>query len=609
MTMQATARPSRSAPSIQDAIDLHKAGRLAEASEAYRAVLDAEPQNSSALHLSGLVEYQQGNFPEALRLVAAALKAAPVGNDVHMDYGAILLSLDRSDEALSQFDQLLSERADDARLHYNRGNALKALGRSAEALASYDRALELTPDLLVAHQNRASTLATLGRNEEALASYDRLLQLAVNPADWISPMIDRSRVLGRLKRYEEAWAGYDEVLALHPGHAEALTQRGVILTEVGRPDDALVQYEQTLSADPNSILAHLNRGNALGALNRLEEANLSYDEVLTRDPEHADANFNQALVRLCLGDFLAGWPQYEYRWKRECYVNARAIYPRPIWTGKEDLRSKTILLCAEQGLGDAIQFSRYAAILSKLGAKVLIGAHRPLTEVLATVPGVTQVIPEGDALPYFDFYCSLLSLPLAFSTEPATIPANIPYMHASGERVAAWRDKLPANGRLRVGICWAGTGEHHNNRNRSMTLERFAALFSIPGVDFVSLQKEVGATEAAVLQHYNVTQLGQEFSDFADTAAVVAMLDIVISVDTSVAHLAGAMGKATVVLIPFAPDWRWMLHRTDSPWYPTMRLYRQSVRGDWQDPLGRIRHELTSVAALKMQEKAQIAAA
>ncbi|MGC2124123.1 MAG: tetratricopeptide repeat-containing glycosyltransferase family protein [Xanthobacteraceae bacterium] len=603
MARQATAQPSRSGPSIEEALKLHQSGQLADADNIYRAILDAEPAHCSALHLSGLVKYEQGDFPAALRLVAAALNVKSGSPELLMDHGVILQALNRFDESLSQFDQLLNEGVDDARLHYNRGNALKSLGRYCDALASYDRALALAPDLLVAHQNRAATLAGLNRNEDALAAYDRVLE-CVDPADRISLLMDRSRILSRLKRYEEAWAGYGEVLALRPDDAEALAQRGVILTELGRPDEALAQYEQALRVDPDSIIAHLNRGNALGALNRLDEARQSYDEVLARNPDHADANFNAALVRLCLGDFRRGWPQYEYRWKRERYAAARPVYPRPIWSGKQDIRGKTVLLCAEQGFGDAIQFSRYATVMAKLGAKVMIGAHRPLAPVLATVPGVAQVIPDGDELPHFDFYCSLLSLPLAFSTEPATIPAHIPYVTAQDERVAKWRHRLPANGRVRVGICWAGTGEHSNNRNRSMTLERFATMFSIPGVDFVSLQKEVGDDQAAILQHFNVIQLGQEFTDFVDTAAVVAMLDIVVSVDTSVAHLAGAMGKATAVLIPFAPDWRWMLHRTDSPWYPTMRLYRQSTIHDWSEPIARIHHELSAVANRVLQRQA-----
>src|SRR5271169_6901962 len=453
MAKQSTARPSRSVPTIEGALELHQSGRLEDADNIYRAIIEDDPAHCSALHLSGLIKYEQGDFPEALRLVAAALKAKPGSTDMLMDRGVILQALDRFDESLSQFDQVLSAR-DDARLHYNRGNALKGLGRHDEALASYDRALALAPDLLVAHQNRASTLAGLNRNEEALADYDQVLQSITDPADRVSLLIDRSRILSRLKRYDEAWAGYEEVLAVRPDHVEALTQCGVILTDRGQPDAALAQYERALSVDPECILAHLNRGNALGALNRLDEALESYGEVLTRNPEHADANFNMALARLCRGDFRNGWPQYEYRWKRERYAAARPVYPRAIWTGKEDIRGKTVLLCAEQGFGDAIQFSRYATVMAAIGAKVLIGVHRPLVAVLATVPGVAQVFADGDELPHFDFYCSLLSLPLAFSTEPATIPANIPYIRPQDERIVKWRDRLPANGRVRVGICW-----------------------------------------------------------------------------------------------------------------------------------------------------------
>lgn len=604
MTKQATSAPLRSVPKFDEALALHQAGRLEDADQIYRNILEQDPTHGAALHLSGLVNYEQGRFSEALSLVARALKANPKSADVLIDYSVILQALDRSEEALAQFDQLLNRCPEDARLHYNRGNTLKRLARYDDALASYDRAIELAPDLVVAHQNRAATLVALNRNEEALADYDRVLELLVDPADRVSLLVDRSRVLSRLKRYEEAWEDCEKALERSPDSAEALTQRGAILTEVGRPDEALVQYEHALRVAPDLIGAHLNKGNALGALNRLDEALLSYAEVQARKPEHADANFNEALVRLCLGDFKAGWPKYEYRWMRERYAAARPTYPRPMWTGKEDVRGKTVLLCAEQGFGDAIQFSRYATIVAALGAKILIGVHRPLVEVLATVPGVAQVIADGDELPNFDLYCSLLSLPLAFGTEPATIPANIPYIRASQDRIAKWRDRMSANNRLRVGICWAGTGEHSNNRNRSMTLEIFAALLAIPGIDFVSVQKDVSDIEAAILQHFNVTQLGQEFKDFSDTAAVLAMLDVVISVDTSVAHLAGAMGKAAAVLIPFAPDWRWMLHRTDSPWYPTMRLYRQSRISDWNEPIERIHRELSAVASRGLQRKA-----
>jgi ADP-heptose:LPS heptosyltransferase len=227
---------------------------------------------------------------------------------------------------------------------------------------------------------------------------------------------------------------------------------------------------------------------------------------------------------------------------------------------------------------------------------VILGVQSPLKAVAATVPGVSAVFGEGEPVPQIDFYCPLLSLPLAFKTGLATVPANVPYLRPHEERVARWRDRLPATGRLRVGVCWAGSPTHLNDRNRSIPFERFAKILSVSNLDFISVQKEVSEPQAAILREHGVTSLGQEFADFADTAAVVAMLDILISVDTSVAHLAGAMGKAVAVLLPFSPDFRWLLDRTDSPWYPTMRLFRQAAIGDWDGPIERLHYELMGVA-------------
>jgi hypothetical protein len=314
--------------------------------------------------------------------------------------------------------------------------------------------------------------------------------------------------------------------------------------------------------------------------------------VTARQPDHADANFNEALVRLCLGDFGRGWLKYEYRWQCSQFAALRPKLARPIWRGDADPRDKTILLYAEQGMGDVIQFVRYAPLLAARGAKVIVGVHGPLAAVVTGVPGVAGVIAEGEELPHFDLYCPMMSLPLAFGTELATIPATVPYIRAQQARIDRWRERLPRTGRLRVGICWAGTAAHPNDRRRSIPLPSFAKILAVEGIDFVSLQKEVTAADAVTLSAHGVAQLGQEFADFADTAAVIAQLDLVIAVDTSVVHLAGAMAKATAALIAFAPDFRWMLDRTDTPWYPTMRLYRQNKIDDWTAPLERLRQEL-----------------
>ena len=255
---------------------------------------------------------------------------------------------------------------------------------------------------------------------------------------------------------------------------------------------------------------------------QLQEALASYSRAVELDPEHADANFNAALARLCLGDFRDGWRQYEYRLKKKEFATLVRAVPQPLWRGEKDLHGKTILLMAEQGFGDAIQFVRYAPLVAALGAKVLLGVRRPLADLLATVPGVAAVFGENEPLPEFDLYCPLLSLPLAFETELATIPANVPYIRAHEERIAKWHGRLPDGRRLRVGICWAGTSAHSNNRRRSMPLESFAAVLSAADVDFVSLQTDVDETDAAMLRAAGVLQLGSEFVDFADTAAVIS---------------------------------------------------------------------------------------
>ena len=440
-------------------------------------------------------------------------------------------------------------------------------------------------------QGRAQALLQLERFDEALTSFDSALASTPNN---VNTLVGRGNALTSLKRPAEALLNYDRALALNPDHTEALTGRGAALFIMGRLDDALVSLDRALRIEPNAVATHVNRGNVCLALARMDEALESYREAIALDPENTEAHFGAALVQLCLGYFREGWKQYEYRWKKKEFATPANGLRR--WRGDEELDGKTILLIAEQGFGDVIQFVRYAPLVAARGAKVLVGVHSSLTDLVATVPGISQVLGEDEALPDVDLYCPLLSLPLAFGTELMTIPAKVPYIRPYEERVAKWRNRLPQNGRLRVGVCWSGTDRHSNNRRRSLTLDRFATLLSVPGVDFVSLQREVEQSETAILGDYGVTELGLEFEDFADTAAVISMLDLVISVDTSVAHLAGAMAKAVAVLIPFSPDFRWLLDRADSPWYPTMRLFRQTAIGDWSGPLDRLRKELSGVA-------------
>jgi tetratricopeptide (TPR) repeat protein len=415
-------------------------------------------------------------------------------------------------------------------------------------------------------------------------------------SDRLDALKARAAALTRAKQYEEALATHRTVLAQAPDDLDALNECGGLHARLGRPQAALAFYQRALDRAPKSATLFINKGTALCALTRYHEALASFCAAMAIEPDRAEAHYDAGLVRLRLGDFENGWRDYEWRWRKADWADKRRNFTAPLWLGTELVERKTILLHAEQGFGDTIQFARYVPLVARRGATVVLECQPELKSLLRDIGGAAQVIARGEVLPAFDRHCPLLSLPLAFAGEAAPTPAGVPYLRPQPERAAKWRERLPANGRLRVGVCWAGNSAHLNDRNRSIPLERFAALFTVPEVEFVSLQKDVGEAQAAILHERGVVALGREFGDFADTAAVVAMLDLVISVDTSVAHLAGAMGKAVALLLPFAPDWRWMLDRTDTPWYPTARLYRQAAIGDWNGPLARLGQELSDVA-------------
>jgi tetratricopeptide (TPR) repeat protein len=466
-------------------------------------------------------------------------------------------------------------------------------GRNVEALELIGTVLKSKPDSVDALNNYGIVLTALKRHEEALARFEKALSVR---SDHINARSNRADALARLKRYDEALAAYDEILVREPKHLHALNEAAAIETRFGRPEAALVRYERGLAIAPRTLELHVNKGTALRALNRFDEALKSFSAAAAIDPKRAEPHYNTSLARLCLGEFKTGWKDYEWRWRKADWADSLRHLSAPLWLGKEPLAGKTILLHAEQGLGDTLQFVRYVTLVAQRGANVVLEVQPSLKELLRCVAGATLVIARGEKLPDFDMHCPLLSLPLAFETELATIPAAISYLRPAQESVTKWQARMPSGDRLRVGICWAGSAMHLNDRRRSMPIEHFARVLSVPGVDFVNLQKEVTAAQAAILNEHGVIQLCEEFADFADTAAVVSMLDLVVTVDTSVAHLAGAMGKAVGMLVPFSPDWRWMLDRTDSPWYPTMRLFRQTVIDNWIGPVEQLSRELADLA-------------
>ncbi len=537
------------------AADHLRQGRLDEAEKLAGRLRKQLPESYEALHLMGVVKLQRAHAAAALPLLEAALKINPRAPDAWSNRGLALGMLDRNGEALESFEQSLALRPDNPDALNGRGRLLLRLERAGDALAMFDAAVALAPGHFGAQTNRGSALAALGRLDEALAQHDALLANA-------------------------------------PSQPSLHFNRGLTLASLGRHTDAIAAYDRAIALRPEHVTAHLNRGVALQALNRHQEAIASFENVLKLDARNADAKHNAALSRLTLGDYRAGFAQYEARLARSG-MPARRGFGKPLWLGEYPLHRKTILTHAEQGLGDTIQLARYAPLLARMGAKVVLEAPGELASLLARVEGVAAVAERGAALPAFDVHCPMGSLPLALQTEVATIPAEIPYLTASAERIARWSARLAGLAPPRVAIVWAGRASHANDRNRSLPLARLRPLLALGQVAFVSLQREVPEADAAMLAGIaSMTAIGAELRDFDDTAAVLALCDLVISVDTSVAHLAGALGRPAWILLPFCPDWRWMLGRDDSPWYPTVRLYRQPALGDWDSVVERVRADL-----------------
>jgi tetratricopeptide (TPR) repeat protein len=448
----------------------------------------------------------------------------------------------------------------------------------------------MTPDEAMA---KAAAAFGAGRVPEAQALCDSIL--AADPRHFFALHLAAAIALKR-GDFEACVEIAARALAIDARHVEVLCNRGAALRRLNRIDEALADYDRALEAAPDSAVVLNNRGVALAALNRHAEAIATYTRALERNPGYASARFHRALSRLVSGDLANGWEDFEARWGGSETQGIARAFAGPRWTGNENPHGRAILLHAEQGMGDAIQFSRYAALLLARGARVVLEAHAPLKELFAQLPGVDRVVALGEPLPPFDYHCALLSVPRAFGTTLATIPGGKPYLAAPPAHLERWRARLGERNGLRVGLAWSGSAALANDRNRTIALAQLGAIRP-QGATLVSLQKEVREIDRAALESGPpLAHFGDELADFRDTAALVSLMDVVVTVDTAVAHLAGAMGKPVWILLPFSPDWRWLLARDDSPWYPSARLFRQTRSGEWGPVIERVALELGNSA-------------
>jgi tetratricopeptide (TPR) repeat protein len=603
------------------AVAFHDRGRLWEAAQLYEIALRADDRHLGAVYRFGLLRMQQGKFDDAERLFRRAVKldkrsadaqlhlaAALTGLDrleeairhyeralelkpafaeAHNNLGYVLQRLGKHEQAIGHYEKALATNPDYAEARNNFGNALQMLERSEEAVLQYEKAIAIRPNYAEAHNNLGNVLGTLRRNEEAIRHHEQAIALRPNYAEAYLGLGD---ALKALDRHEEAVAHYEKALTINPNYAEAHSSFGNALEVLGRPDAALEHYAQALAIRPEHPEAHVDLGNAYLSLGRCDEALASYEQALAIKPDFHGSRWNRSLVCLLTEDWNRGWRDYEARWEAKQSQHKRN-FAEPLWLGQEPLQGRKILLHAEQGLGDAFMVLRYVPRVADAGAEVILELPASLTSLLARAKGVTQVIEKGQELPRFDLHCPLMSLPLAFGTTLETVPGEVPYVWPERDRVLEWRQRLGDVALPRVGVAWHGNALP--DPKRSIPIQTFGEI-DLPGVELVSLHQEIPDEVRDVLPRHRIRYFGDQIRDFSDTAALIALMDFVISIDTSVAHLAGAMGKPTWILLPFSADWRWLCDREDSVWYPTARLFRQPRIGDWDSVLQRVRQELAT---------------
>jgi FkbM family methyltransferase len=569
-------------------------GKRDEAAACYREALRIKPDLVRARQALGQALQEQGKAAEMTALCREAVRALPDSAEAHADLGRVLLAQGMKEEAADSFREALRLRPDWVEVHNDLGLMLLELDRPDEAAAHLRDAIRLNPDFAAAHGNLGALLRRQGRGEEALTSCREAVRLAPRLPDMHNnlglALLDRNQVA-------EGEAAFREALRLNPTFVAAHNNLGIALWRGGRLEEAQASYEEALRLRPDFAEAISNLGNTLRDLGRPGEAEALFDQAIRIKPDYVDGHWNRSLLWLLRGDFARGWPEYEWRWRLRTFPGKN--FPQPRWDGGP-LGGKTILLHAEQGLGDVLQFVRYAPLVKRRGGTVVVQVQPPLLRLLTGAPGIDVLLPEKGPLPPFDVHAPLLSLPLLFGTDLKSIPADVPYLRADPALVEQWRARLADHPGFRVGVAWKGSDKHKRDHARSVPLAAFEALARVEGVRLVSLQKGAGSEQLRELAgRFPVAELPglDENGPFVDTAAVLTCLDLVVCCDTALGHLAGALGVPCWLALMAVPDWRWLLGRDDSPWYPRHRLFRQDKTGDWQGVFRRIADALSARAA------------
>jgi tetratricopeptide (TPR) repeat protein len=610
-------------PLFERAYAAHRDGRLDDAERGYRAALDIDPAHVDALHLLGVLRHQLGQHAEAADLVGRAVDLRPQDAALQLNLGNALKALGQLDGAIERFRNALTLAPAFPLAHYNLGNAYAAAGRHEDAADAFRKSLRLQPDNASTHNNLGNALHALGRHDEAIASFQRALELhpghagahnnlgmalnALGRADeaveqfraaisaqprFVAAHFNLANTLDATAQHEQALGAFEVVLALQPQFPPALYGLGNSLAALGRHKEALPRFELVVGLDPKFALAWLSLGTTHHALGAHAAAVRAFDQALRLRPDLASAHMNRAIAWLTLGDFARGLPEYEWRLKTMAQRGPQTLAR---WQG-EPIEKSTLFVHAEQGFGDTLQFVRFVPIAAQRAARVVLEVQPQLVPILApaALEWHVTLIAQGAPRPPADLQCPLLSLPLALGMTGETIPSHTPYLSVPPTYRRKWRGSLGGQAKRKIGLAWSGRVQQHENR--TMPLAALEPLFALEGIDWIILQPSLSAAECATLDTHprasSIHRFDKRIGDFADTAAIIERLDAVISIDTSIAHLSGALRKPLWLMLPFAADWRWFVNEPRSPWYPGARLVRQPQPGAWDAVVEKVAHEL-----------------
>jgi len=618
--MRPTPQNPAIAAQIQQAVALHQRGDHDKAEAVYKKVLAKAPKHFQALYLMGMLQLHREDPAAAIEWIDKALKINPTHVDAQFDRATALEDVERYTEALRSYDLVLALKSDFTEALYRRGNVLRAMRRHMEALDCYKRVLAAQPDHAQAWLKQGNSLNDLGRLSEALTCYEKAVEVA---PEYPEALFNLANTLKEFDRIDEAMAIYDKVLEIEPDFAEAIANRAYLLAGKYRLEEALAGYDRAIELLPDYPDMAYNRAVTLEELQRYDDAIAGYALVSSSDPNYQSARWNTALCNLKLGNLEAGWRQYEQRWQTEQMRKTQRYFTQPLWLGDGLLAGKTILLHSEQGFGDTLQFARYAPMLAERGARVILQVQPALKSLMANVKGVSAVLATGEQLPPFDLQCPLMSLPLACQTFSLNDIPDAGYLQQDPAKTESWKVRLGEKRKPRVGLVWSGSNPRVNSpatkrldAARSIPFNAMSPLLQNDQVEFFALQPQSsinsplslnlgglssalklgGLSSGLTIGGQRLVDYTRDLRDFSDTAALIDNLDLVISVDTAVAHLAGSLGKPVWLLNRYNTDWRWLLGRNDSPWYPSMRIFRQEKPGDWSKVIEDVRTELQQQA-------------